>query len=94
MSRSGKVDVGGGLRLAWREWGEGPIPVLFIHGNLASKDWIELAARWLPSDLRLIGVASRITPTTPWPGTRRTCARRWTGLGSTAAISPPIPPGA
>ena len=56
MSRSGKVDVGGGLRLAWREWGEGPIPVLFIHGNLASKDWIELAARWLPADLRVIGV--------------------------------------
>ena len=56
MTRSGKVEVGGGLRLAWREWGEGPIPVLFIHGNLASKDWIELAARWLPSDLRVIGV--------------------------------------
>ena len=56
MSRSGKVDVGGGLRLAWREWGEGPIPVLFIHGNLASKDWIELAARWFPEDLRVIGV--------------------------------------
>ena len=56
MSRSGKVDVGGGVRLAWREWGEGPIPVLFIHGNLASKDWIELAARWFPADLRVIGV--------------------------------------
>lgn len=56
MSRSGKVDVGGGLRLAWREWGEGPIPVLFIHGNLASKDWIELAARWFPEDLRVIGI--------------------------------------
>lgn len=56
MTRSGKVDVGGGLRLAWREWGEGPIPVLFIHGNLASKDWIELAARWFPEDLRVIGV--------------------------------------
>lgn len=56
MSRSGKVEVGGGVRLAWREWGEGPIPVLFIHGNLASKDWIELAARWFPQDLRVIGV--------------------------------------
>jgi non-heme chloroperoxidase len=56
VSRSGKVDVGGGVRLAWREWGEGPIPVLFIHGNLASKDWIELAARWFPEDLRVIGV--------------------------------------
>ncbi len=54
--RSGKVDVGGGVRLAWRVWGEGATPVLFIHGNLASKDWIELAARWFPSDLRVIGV--------------------------------------
>lgn len=56
MSRSGKVEVGGGLRLAWRDWGEGPIPVLFLHGNLASKDWIELAARWFPEGLRVIGV--------------------------------------
>ncbi|MBP7240966.1 alpha/beta hydrolase [Amaricoccus sp.] len=56
MSRSGKVEVGGGVRLAWREWGEGPIPVLFIHGNLASKDWIERAARWFPEDLRVVGV--------------------------------------
>ena len=56
MSRSGRVEVGGGLRLAWREWGEGPVPVLFLHGNLASKDWIELAARWFPEGLRVIGV--------------------------------------
>lgn len=39
-----------------REWGEGPIPVLFIHGNLASKDWLELSAPWFPSDLRVIGI--------------------------------------
>lgn len=45
-----------GVRLAWRQWGTGPIPVLFIHGNLASKDWLELSARWFPSDLKVIGV--------------------------------------
>ena len=53
--RTGRVDIGG-INLAWREWGDGPIPVLFIHGNLASKDWIELAARWFPADLRVIGI--------------------------------------
>jgi pimeloyl-ACP methyl ester carboxylesterase len=53
---AGKVAVGGGVRLAYREWGDGPIPVLFIHGNLASKDWIELSARWFPKDLRVIGI--------------------------------------
>ncbi|WP_116135127.1 alpha/beta fold hydrolase [Tropicimonas sp. IMCC34043] len=53
MSRM--VDANG-VKLAWREWGNGPIPVLFIHGNLASKDWIELSARWFPGDLRVIGV--------------------------------------
>ncbi|WP_297976058.1 alpha/beta hydrolase [uncultured Amaricoccus sp.] len=53
---AGKVEVGGGVRLAYREWGDGPIPVLFIHGNLASKDWIELSARWFPKDLRVIGI--------------------------------------
>jgi pimeloyl-ACP methyl ester carboxylesterase len=52
----GKLEVGGGVRLAWREWGDGPIPVLFIHGNLASKDWIALSARWFPRDLRVIGI--------------------------------------
>lgn len=56
MSGSGKVEVGGGVRLAWREWGDGPIPVLFIHGNLASKDWLELSAHWFPRDLRVIGI--------------------------------------
>jgi pimeloyl-ACP methyl ester carboxylesterase len=30
--------------------------VLFIHGNLASKDWLELSARWFPADLRVIGI--------------------------------------
>ena len=30
--------------------------MVFIHGNLASKDWIELAAPLFPSGLRVIGV--------------------------------------
>ena len=30
--------------------------VVFLHGNLASKDWIELAAPLFPSDLRVIGI--------------------------------------
>jgi non-heme chloroperoxidase len=53
--KTGRVNIGD-INLAWREWGDGPIPVLFIHGNLASKDWIELAARWFPADLRVIGI--------------------------------------
>lgn len=46
----------GEVQLGWREWGEGDVTVLFIHGNLASKDWIELAAPFFPSDLRVIGI--------------------------------------
>ena len=39
----------GDVHLGWREWGEGDVTVVFIHGNLASKDWIELAAPLFPS---------------------------------------------
>jgi pimeloyl-ACP methyl ester carboxylesterase len=46
----------GEVSLGYREWGDGPITVLFIHGNLASKDWIELSARWFPKDLRVVGI--------------------------------------
>lgn len=46
----------GEVQLGWREWGKGDITVVFIHGNLASKDWIELAAPLFPSDLRVIGI--------------------------------------
>jgi non-heme chloroperoxidase len=46
----------GEVQLGWREWGEGDVTVVFIHGNLASKDWIELAARLFPSGLRVIGI--------------------------------------
>ena len=49
----------GEVHLGWRSWGEGDTVVVFIHGNLASKDWIELAAGssggWSP--LRLHGAA-------------------------------------
>ncbi|MHB0769532.1 alpha/beta fold hydrolase [Bradyrhizobium sp. 5.13L] len=46
----------GEVRLGWREWGKGDVTVVFIHGNLASKDWIELAAPMFPSGLRVIGI--------------------------------------
>src|SRR5260370_292571 len=46
----------GEIHLGWREWGEGDLTVVFIHGNLASKDWIELAAPLFPSGLRVIGI--------------------------------------
>jgi non-heme chloroperoxidase len=48
--RAGEVSLG------WREWGKGDTTVVFIHGNLASKDWIELAAPMFPSGLRVIGI--------------------------------------
>jgi non-heme chloroperoxidase len=46
----------GDVCLGWREWGEGDTTVVFIHGNLASKDWIELAAPLFPAGLRVIGI--------------------------------------
>ncbi|MGM4919492.1 alpha/beta fold hydrolase [Tardiphaga sp. 813_E8_N1_3] len=46
----------GEVSLGWREWGAGDVTVVFIHGNLASKDWIELAAPLFPSGLRVIGI--------------------------------------
>src|SRR3954471_13209491 len=46
----------GEVQLGWREWGGGDVTVVFIHGNLASKDWIELAAPLFPSGLRVIGI--------------------------------------
>jgi non-heme chloroperoxidase len=50
LVRAGEVSLG------WREWGKGDVTVLFIHGNLASKDWIELAAPMFPSGVRVIGI--------------------------------------
>jgi non-heme chloroperoxidase len=46
----------GDVCLGWREWGEGDTTVVFIHGNLASKDWIELAAPLFPAGVRVIGI--------------------------------------
>ncbi|MGE4373508.1 MAG: alpha/beta fold hydrolase [Xanthobacter sp.] len=46
----------GGLDFAWREWGSGDVTVLFIHGNLASKDWIELATPHFTPGIRTIAV--------------------------------------
>ena len=46
----------GDISLGWREWGDGDVTVVFIHGNLASKDWIELAAPLFPSGVRVIGI--------------------------------------
>src|SRR3954453_19216119 len=46
----------GEVQRGWREWGGGDVTVVFIHGNLASKDWIELAAPLFPAGLRVIGL--------------------------------------
>ncbi|MEM8556127.1 MAG: alpha/beta hydrolase [Pseudomonadota bacterium] len=46
----------GEIELGMRTWGSGDITVLFIHGNLASKDWIEMATTWFPPDLKVIGL--------------------------------------
>lgn len=46
----------GEVQLGWRSCGEGDVTVVFIHGNLASKDWIELAAPLFPAGLRVIGI--------------------------------------
>src|SRR6202012_4257561 len=48
--RAGEVDLG------WRAWGEGDVTVVFIHGNLACKEWIESAAPLFPSGVRVIGI--------------------------------------
>jgi non-heme chloroperoxidase len=50
LVRAGEVNLG------WREWGKGDTTVAFIHGNLASKDWIELAAPFFPSGVRVVGI--------------------------------------
>src|SRR4029077_20518672 len=46
----------GEVQLGWREGGRGDGTIVFIHGNLASKHWIELAAPLFPSGLRVIGI--------------------------------------
>jgi non-heme chloroperoxidase len=44
----------GEVQLGWREWGEDDVTVVFIHGNLASKDWID--APLFPRGVRVIGI--------------------------------------
>jgi pimeloyl-ACP methyl ester carboxylesterase len=78
----------GEIQLGWREWGKGDVTVVFIHGNLASKDWIELAAPLFPSGVRVIGIDWRgcgesdgrrprpILPIIPCASMRSTCWRR------------------
>lgn len=46
----------GEVHLGWREWGDGPTTVVFIHGNLASKDWIEASTALLPRDIRVVAI--------------------------------------
>jgi non-heme chloroperoxidase len=46
----------GDVYLGWRTWGEGDVTVVFIHGNLACKEWIDLAAPLFPSGVRVIGI--------------------------------------
>jgi non-heme chloroperoxidase len=46
----------GEVYLGCRIWGEGDITVVFIHGNLACKEWIELAAPLFPRGVRVIGI--------------------------------------
>src|SRR6202007_298210 len=46
----------GEVHLGWRVWGEGDVTVVFLHGNLACKEWIELAAPLFPSGVRVIGI--------------------------------------
>jgi non-heme chloroperoxidase len=46
----------GDVYLGWRQWGEGDVTVLYIHGNLACKEWIEMAAPLFPSGVRVIGI--------------------------------------
>ena len=46
----------GEVHLGWRAWGEGDTTVVFLHGNLACKEWIELAAPLFPNGVRVIGI--------------------------------------
>ena len=46
----------GDVMLGWREWGEGPTTVAFIHGNLASKDWLAASAPLFPRGVRVVGI--------------------------------------
>src|SRR5690242_20675591 len=51
----GRVKAGD-VHLGWRTWGEGDVTVVFIHGNLACKEWIDAATPLFPSGVRVIGI--------------------------------------
>jgi non-heme chloroperoxidase len=46
----------GEVHLGCHAWGKGDVTVVFIHGNLACKEWIKLAAPLFPSGVRVIGI--------------------------------------
>lgn len=46
----------GAVKLGWRSWGDGDDTVVFIHGNLASKDWLASSAPFFPRDLRVVAI--------------------------------------
>jgi pimeloyl-ACP methyl ester carboxylesterase len=46
----------GEVQLGWHSWGEGDTTVVFLHGNLACKEWIEFAAPLFPSGVRVVGI--------------------------------------
>jgi len=46
----------GEVHLGWRAWGRGDTTVVFLHGNLACKEWIEFAAPLFPSGVRVVGI--------------------------------------
>lgn len=54
-SRSHRIPAGD-VQLAVRVFGNGPVTVLYIHGNLASTAWIELAAPHFPANTRTIAI--------------------------------------
>lgn len=41
------------LRLGYRVWGSGITHVIFIHGNMASKAWLSLAAPYFPASFKV-----------------------------------------
>src|SRR6201995_4060885 len=46
----------GEVYLGWCAFGEGDTTVVFIHGNLACKEWVEFAAPLFPDGVRVIGI--------------------------------------
>lgn len=51
----GQLDLGA-IRLGYRKWGSGARPLFFVHGNVASKDWMALTAQHLDARFCLHGV--------------------------------------